>query len=208
MGPAAAAPCHGFFSVCGCITCCRLGFHALRTDMQLCCALCDGVCSSLQAHPSRTVVVLQRYSPGTLGDQVLVVSPARVPWNCSVLAVAARHCKLKKSLAVMNLSLTYLDPTQAQLAEWFSGKVSFPIYIHSYKVSFPHSNVLISLKCFSSIFLLQCHFLKISMFPWKCWIMSKIRSQLENTVRKMSTGSSTERSHSLTKICKAASFLR
>lgn len=34
-----------------------------------------------------------------------------------VLAEAARLCKLKESLALMNLSLTCLDPTQAQLAE-------------------------------------------------------------------------------------------
>lgn len=129
---------------------------------------------------------LQHGHPGTAPSS---------PWLCELE---------KRSPAVINLSLMYLDPTQAQLAERFSGKVSFPIHTHSYKVSFPHSDVLISQKCCGSIFLLQCHFLKISMFLWKIWITS----QLENRVRKMSTSFSSERSHSLTEICKAFSFLR
>lgn len=186
--------------------CCRSDFRAVLVAVRLPAVLyAMGVRGSPQARSSKAAVVLHRYTPG---DCALVSSSPRVPRNCSVLAVAARLRKLKKSLAVMNLSLTSLDPTQAQLAEWFSGKVSFPIPIHSYKVSFSHSNVLISLKCFGSIFLLQCHFLKISMFPWKIWIMSKIHSQREDIVRKMSTSSSSERSHSLTKICGASFFLR
>lgn len=121
---------------------------------------------------------------------------------------AAGLWELRKSPAEMNPSLTELDPAQAQLAAWFSGKGSFPIHIHSYIVSFPHSNVLISLKCFSSIFLLQCHFLKISMLPWKYWIMPKIHSQVGNTGREMLTSFSSERSHSVSRICKASFILR
>lgn len=122
--------------------------------------------------------------------------------------VAAGLWELQKSPAEMNPSLTELDPAQAQLAAWFSGKGSFPIHIHSYIVSFPHSNVLISLKCFSSIFLSQCHFLKICMLPWKYWIVPKIHSQLGNAGREMSTSSSSERFHSVSMIYKAFFILR
>lgn len=166
----AASSCHGVLSLHH-LAEVRFSYHAGWHA-----AICDGVCSSLSACCSRTPQ--EPWGPNSY------FSSAQVPWNCPVLKRASWLCKLKKSLAAMNLSLTYLDPAQAQLAEWFSGRISFPIHIYSYKVSFPHSNVLISLKCFTSIFLLQCHFLKISMFPWKTWSVSKIHSQLENTLRR------------------------
>lgn len=150
--------------------CCGSDFHSVLAEGQL------WAMFGARALPARSrKVLLQLRDPGLWA----CFSAAQVPWSCPLppWLLGPGSCRRAQQKWI-HLWQSWIQPRPSWLCD-FLAKAPFPSIFILTLWAFP-IQILISLKCFSSIFLSQYHFLKISMLPWKYWIMTKIHSQLGN----------------------------